>query len=62
MILVLIMSRLSGNNTLLDEVRCCVIQMACRTGQTNLLLPVILLFNSQKISVYWAAETKVLLG
>lgn len=61
MIPVLIMSRLSGN-ILLDEVRCCVIQTACRTGQMNLLLLMIFLLDSQKISVYWAAETKVVLG
>lgn len=62
MIPVLIMSRLSGNNILLDEVRCCVIQTACRTGQMNLLLLMIFLFDGQRISVYWAAEIKVLLG
>lgn len=60
MILVLIMSRLSGN-ILLDEVRYCAIQTACRTGQTYLLLLSIFLFDNPKISVYWTAETKVLL-
>lgn len=48
MILVLIMSRLSGNNVLVDGARCCVIQTACRTGHLNLLLLMIFLFDSQK--------------
>lgn len=41
MIVVLITSRLSGNNIFRDEVRCCVRQAACRTGHMNLLLLIV---------------------